>query len=135
MLYSLKRLSSFRLIVPVEAANNFVMDAKLVLSATSTIVKPDNGLAVAVGFPSDLFSLEENETLIDDVSLVCDDADCRLVGCDEAPFVEIVSEKELNLDKFMIQPSIFLSSVSSVTFCQETFRVVDETASTMTNSG
>lgn len=48
---------------------------------------------------------------------------------------EIVSSKELNLVRFIIQPSILRSSLSSVTFCQETFRVVDETASTMTSSG
>lgn len=48
---------------------------------------------------------------------------------------EIVSSKELNLVKFIIQPSILRSSRSSVTFCQETLRVVAETASTMTSSG
>lgn len=47
----------------------------------------------------------------------------------------IVSSKELNLVKFIIQPSNFLSSFSSLNFCQDTFNVVDETASTMTSSG
>lgn len=48
---------------------------------------------------------------------------------------EIVSSNELNFVKFITQPSIFLNSFSSVTFCQETFNVVDETASTITSSG
>lgn len=48
---------------------------------------------------------------------------------------EIVSSKELNFVKFIIQPSILRNSLSSVTFCQDTFSVVDETASTITSSG
>lgn len=140
MLYSLKRLSSFRLIVPADAANNFVMDARLALSPASTMLRPDSGVALeAPGRPT---SLDENVTLIDD------EDELSLLLLPPAPgggrwpdegaasgADEIVSSKELNLVRFMIQPSILRSSLSSVTFCQETFSVVDETASTMTSSG
>lgn len=48
------------LIVPLDAANNFVMAARLELFITSTVVKPANGveLACAVGEVEDENELE-----------------------------------------------------------------------------
>jgi len=54
---------------------------------------------------------------------------------DDSALDEIVSSKELSLLKFITQPSIFLNSLSSLTRCQETFSVDEDTASTMTSSG
>lgn len=43
ILYSLNFLSSFKLIVPLEAASNFVMAARLELFITSTMVRLARG--------------------------------------------------------------------------------------------
>lgn len=96
------------------------MAAKLEASLTSRILRlPALGLESALVRVADCFML-----LVVDVELI--DVD---VGD------EIVSSKELNLVNFIIQPSIFLSSDWSVTLCQLTLRLLEETASTTTRSG
>ena len=119
------------------------MAAKLALFATSTIFKPDSefvdGFAVVLSLEDDDDDDVENETLIDELLLVsaflCCDESWRPAEVEAEVADEIVSSKELNLVRFIIQPSILRSSLSSVTFCHETLSVVDETASTMTSSG
>lgn len=142
MLYSLYCLSNFKLMVPLVAASNFVMDARLELFITSTMVRPATGEDVAEDDDEKVLEMPliSGESTLDeeeeDASGACAES-CRVICKVLEPVcgAEIVSSKELNLVKFIIQPSIFLSSASSVTFCQETFNVVDETASTMTSSG
>lgn len=160
ILYSLNCLLSFKLIVPPDAANNFVMAAKLELFVASTMVKPASGFEVVPEVDCWLLSDDDDDddenvlettTLAEDgPPLVCAAAALVVVG-DESwrvtagvvlppamlpEFVdEIVSSKELNLVKFIIQPSTLRSSFSSAIFCHETFNVVEDTASTMTSSG
>lgn len=138
--------------VPLEAAKSLLMAAKLELFITSTIVKLLNGRGpFAVEDEDD----EENEleTLVvglegesgEFVESCCRDAAELVLDEEEdvgiiasfffVSFVEIVSSKELNLVKFIIQPSILRNSLSSLTFCQDTFRVLEEIASTITSSG
>lgn len=131
--------------VPLEAAKSLLMAAKLELFITSTIVKLLNGLG-----PFAVEDDEENE--LETLVVGCNESgelvesSCRdATGLDEeedeeivASFfslVEIVSSKELNLVKFIIQPSILCNSLSSLTFCQDTLSVLEETASTITSSG
>ena len=144
-------LLSFKLIVPLEAASNLLMAAKLELSATSTMVSPSNG-PVAELPPATEPAEDDDENELEVALIGAAVAPCPPVAkllevCDESCLVvagkvvplfgcaEIVSSKELNLVKFIIQPSILRASLSSLTFCHETFSVVDETASTMTSSG
>jgi len=123
MLNSLLCLANFKLIVPVEAARSFVMAAKLELLAASTMVRPANGVELAAS------EAEEERELVWG-GAVAAAARWRSPLC-----WPIVSSKELSFVRFMIQPSILRNSRSSVTFCQETLSVVEETASTMTSSG
>lgn len=138
MLNSLLNLSNFKLIVPLEAANNFVMAIKLELFITSTMVRFASGVEVLSEL---LFAKDDEKELEVEVDDDDDDAEEEEEEDDEedADSLEagdaIVSSKELNFVKFIIQPSSFLSSFSSVTFCQDTFKVVDDTASTITSSG
>lgn len=140
MLYSLSCLSTRRLIVPLEAANNFVMDARLALSATSTMAKPDSeleeeGTLVLVDVEKELEMPIGAELLAPSLGrggAAAAGAPDETTGLSVA---EIVSSKELSLVRFMIQPSILRNSFSSLTFCHETLSVLDETASTITSSG
>lgn len=121
------------------------MAAKLELFITSTIVRLLNGLEPFVDEDEE----NELETLVvggvetgEEVESCCRDATEEEEDEEEdedaeeaVSLAEIVSSKELNLVKFIIQPSILRSSFSSLGFCQDTFSVLDETASTITSSG
>lgn len=127
--------------VPLEAAKSLLMAAKLELFITSTIVRLLNGLEPFVDEDEE----NELEMLVvggvetgEEVESCCRDAteEDEDEGAEEAlSLAEIVSSKELNLVKFIIQPSILRSSFSSLGFCQDTLSVLDETASTITSSG
>lgn len=123
MVNSCTCLSSCRLMVAFDwAASNFVMVAKLAFWRTSTrLIKLASDFDSCCCCCSPKESCEFGDTTSGfDASLIDD---------------EIVSSKELNLVKFIIQPSSFRNSSSSLTFCQLTFKLVDETASTITYSG
>lgn len=133
MVNSLACLASLRLKLAEEALSSLAMAAKLELFMTSTMFRLASGL---VGpDPGKAGAEDEIENELETLGDIAVEFPFSLAPtCCWRP-VEIVSSKELNLVKFIIQPSILRNISWSLTFCQDTLSWLDEMASTITSSG